>query len=88
MRYSRENPWEGLDLWRRLMPHTPLRGGQQPDRQVRESPDAILDLWGQTLIRHGTNSFRVYDCLYDLDQIHPRRRRRGAGRHPPRARRG
>jgi oxaloacetate decarboxylase alpha subunit len=71
MRYSREDPWEGLDLWRRLMPHTPFRSGVGSNRIVKfgMSPDAILDPWVQTLIRHGMNSFWVYDCLYNLDQV-------------------
>ena len=30
------------------------------------APDAIIDLWVQTLIRHGVRSFWIYDCLYDL----------------------
>ncbi|MBV9922574.1 MAG: carboxyltransferase, partial [Pseudonocardia sp.] len=69
--YSRENPWEGLDHWRRVMPRTEFRSGVGSNRIVKFglSPDAILDLWVQTLIKHGMGSFWVYDCLYNLDQM-------------------
>ena len=33
------------------------------------TPDALIDLWVQTLIKHGLNSFWVYDCLYNLDEM-------------------
>ena len=37
MRYNREDPWDGLDLWRTWMPNSqaPLRLAQQLHRQVR-----------------------------------------------------
>ena len=71
LRYSREDPWEGLDHWRRVMPRTEFRSGVGSNRIVKFglSPDAILDLWVQTLIKHGMGSFWVYDCLYNLDQM-------------------
>ncbi len=71
LRYSREDPWEGLDHWRRAMPRTEFRSGVGSNRIVKFglSPDAILDLWVQTLIKHGMGSFWVYDCLYNLDQM-------------------
>jgi oxaloacetate decarboxylase alpha subunit len=71
MRYSRENPWEGLDLWRSWMPKTDFRAGVGSNRIVKFglTPDSMLDLWVQTLIKHGLNSLWVYDCLYNLDQM-------------------
>jgi oxaloacetate decarboxylase alpha subunit len=71
LRYSREDPWEGVDQWRRVMPRTEFRSGVGSNRIVKFglSPDAILDLWVQTLIKHGMGSFWVYDCLYNLDQM-------------------
>jgi len=71
LRYSREDPWEGLDHWRRAMPRTEFRSGVGSNRIVKFglSPDAILDLWVQTLVKHGMGSFWVYDCLYNLDQM-------------------
>ncbi len=32
VRYSRENPWEGFDLWRAWMPHVTLRSGVGSNR--------------------------------------------------------
>jgi oxaloacetate decarboxylase alpha subunit len=71
VRYSKEDPWEGLDLWRQWMPDVPFRCGVGSNRigTFGMTPNVLLDLWVQTLVRHGLNSFWVYDCLYNLDQM-------------------
>lgn len=71
MRYSREDPWEGLDLWRKWMPHSRLRAGSRSNciAKFGLTPDSLMDLWIQTLVRHGIQSFWIYDCLYNMDQM-------------------
>jgi oxaloacetate decarboxylase alpha subunit len=74
VRYSQEDPWEGLDLWRKWMPSTHFRAGVCANRIATfgMSPDVLVDLWAQTLINHGINSLWVYDCLYNMDEMHRR----------------
>lgn len=71
VRYSREDPWESFDMWRAWMPNSHFRSGVGSNRigTFGMTPDAMLDLWTRTLIRHGMQSFWVYDCLYNLGQM-------------------
>jgi oxaloacetate decarboxylase alpha subunit len=71
MRYSREDPWQGLDMWRQWMPHSQLRAGTRSNciAKFGLTPDSLMDLWVRTLVRHGIESFWVYDCLYNMDQM-------------------
>jgi oxaloacetate decarboxylase (Na+ extruding) subunit alpha len=71
MRYSREDPWEGLDMWRRWMPNAQLRAGSRSNciAKFGLTPDSLMDLWIQTLTRHGIQSFWIYDCLYNMDKM-------------------
>jgi len=64
VRYSKEDPWEGLDLWRQWMPNSTLRAGSRSNciAKFGLSPDSLMDLWIQTLAKHGVNSFWIYDC--------------------------
>ena len=71
MRYSREDPWLGLDLWRKWLPTSELRAGTRQNciAKFGLTPDALMDLWVRTLVRHGIDSFWIYDCLYNMDQM-------------------
>jgi oxaloacetate decarboxylase alpha subunit len=71
VRYSHEDPWEGLDLWRAWMPTVTFRSGVGSNRigTFGMTPNVLLDLWVQTLIKHGMDSFWIYDCLYNMDQM-------------------
>ncbi|MDT7708359.1 MAG: oxaloacetate decarboxylase (Na+ extruding) subunit alpha [Pseudonocardiales bacterium] len=71
MRYSREDPWEGLDMWRRWMPNVQLRAGSRSNciAKFGLTPDSLMDLWIQTLAKHGMESFWIYDCLYNMDKM-------------------
>lgn len=71
MRYSREDPWQGLDMWRRWMPNSQLRAGTRSNciAKFGLTPDSLMDLWVKTLIKHGIDSFWVYDCLYNMGQM-------------------
>jgi oxaloacetate decarboxylase alpha subunit len=61
VRYSQEDPWEGLDLWRRWMPNSELRAPVCQNRigTFGMTPDALMDLWVQTLIKHGIDALWV-----------------------------
>jgi oxaloacetate decarboxylase alpha subunit len=71
VRYSKEDPWEGLDLWRQWMPNSTLRAGSRSNciAKFGLSPDSLMDLWIQTLAKHGVNSFWIYDCLFNMEQM-------------------
>ncbi len=71
MRYNREDPWDGLDLWRTWLPNSKLRSGSRSNciAKFGLSPDSLMDLWIRTLANHGIDSFWIYDCLYNMDKM-------------------
>ena len=71
MRYNREDPWDGLDLWRSWMPTSRLRSGCRSNciAKFGLTPDSLMDLWIRTLAKHGIDSFWIYDCLYNMDKM-------------------
>jgi oxaloacetate decarboxylase alpha subunit len=71
MRYSHEDPWQGLDLWREWMPNSQLRAGARSNciAKFGLTPDALMDLWVRTLVKHGIDSFWIYDCLFNMDKM-------------------
>jgi oxaloacetate decarboxylase alpha subunit len=71
MRYSREDPWDGLDMWRRWMPNSRLRAGTRSNciAKFGLTPRSLMDLWVTTLVKHGIDSFWIYDCLYNMDEM-------------------
>jgi oxaloacetate decarboxylase alpha subunit len=71
VKYCREDPWEGLDLLRRAIRRTPMRGGMRGNAAVSfgVTPDALMDLWMRRLNEHGIRSFWIYDVLYGLENF-------------------
>ena len=71
MRYNREDPWDGLDLWRSWMPTSRLRAGSRSNciAKFGLTPDSLMELWIRTLAKHGIDSFWIYDCLYNMDAM-------------------
>src|SRR5487761_1041524 len=71
VRYCREDPWQGLDLVSAAMPRSTLRAGTRSNGVVGMgvTPDAIVDLWVQTLAKHGIGSLWIFDCLFNLAQM-------------------
>lgn len=69
VRYSKEDPWESLDLWRKWMPASELRAPVCQNRigTFGMTPDVLMDLYVQTLVKHGIDKFWIYDCLYNMD---------------------
>ena len=68
LREFADDPWASTDFLVQGLPHNTLRAGMRTISVVgfAHAPDCIIDLWVQTLIRHGVRSFWVYDCLYDM----------------------
>jgi oxaloacetate decarboxylase alpha subunit len=64
-------PLGGLDLWRRWMPNSELRSPVCQNRigTFGMTPDSLMGLWWQTLIKHGIDCIWVYDCLYNMGQM-------------------
>lgn len=71
VRHHHENPWEGLDLLRAAMPTATLRAGSRSNGIVGMglTPYAMLDLWVRTLAEHGIDSFWIFDCLFNIDEM-------------------
>jgi oxaloacetate decarboxylase alpha subunit len=71
VRQNREDPWEGLDLIRAALPSVQLRSGSRANGIVGMglAPNAMLELFIRTLGRHGVDSFWLFDCLFNLDQM-------------------
>jgi oxaloacetate decarboxylase (Na+ extruding) subunit alpha len=68
VRQFKEDPWASTDFLVKQLPNSTLRSGMR-SRNILGfgfTPDSIMDLWVQTLIRHGVTSFWLYDCLYDM----------------------
>ena len=71
VKYCREDPWEGLDLLRQAIHHTPMRAGMRGNACVSfgVTPDALMDLWMRRLNEHGVRSFWIYDVLYGVENF-------------------
>lgn len=73
IRHCKEDPWAGLDLIRKAMPDTPMRGGIRSNGTVTfnsSTPDSLMDLWMSRLCVHGVRSWWIYDVLFNIDKMH------------------
>lgn len=68
LREFKDDPWASTDFLVSGLPNNTLRSGMRTTAVIGFSlaPDAIIDLWVRTLIKHGVTSFWIYDCLYDM----------------------
>jgi oxaloacetate decarboxylase alpha subunit len=85
IRFRQEDPWRGLDAVHATMPGTTLRAGTRSNGVVGMgiTPTAIVELWIQTLAKHGIRSLWIFDCLHDVDQmLHAAKIARDAGVDP------
>jgi len=64
-----EDPWATLDFLVAGLPGNEIRSGLRTISAVgfAHTPQVVLDLWIQTMIKHGATSFWLYDCLYDME---------------------
>ena len=85
VRFRQENPWKGLDAVRAALPNSMLRAGTRSNGVVGMgiTPDSIVELWIQTLAKHGIQSLWIFDCLHDVDHmLHAAKIARDAGMAP------
>lgn len=68
LREYADDPWATTDFLVRGLPGNELRSGLRTISVIgfAHTPEVIIDLWAQTLIKHGVTSFWLYDCLFDL----------------------
>jgi oxaloacetate decarboxylase alpha subunit len=68
LREFKDDPWASTDFLVSGLPNNTLRAGMRTTAVIgfAMAPDSIVDLWVQTLIKHGVTSFWIYDCLYDM----------------------
>lgn len=71
VRYRHEDPWKNLDAVHAALPNCVLRAGCRTNGVVGMgvTPDAIIELWIQTLAKHGVRSLWIFDCLHDVGQM-------------------
>jgi oxaloacetate decarboxylase alpha subunit len=69
LREYADDPWATLDFEVAGLAGNELRSGLRTISCVgfAPTPQSILDLWIETLIKHGSTSFWLYDCLFDMD---------------------
>lgn len=61
--------WAALDFLVAGLRPNEVRSGMRTNAVIgfQLAPHAIIDLWIKTLIKHGSTSFWLYDCAFDLD---------------------
>ncbi|MGE5408815.1 MAG: hypothetical protein ACM3NV_09385 [Syntrophothermus sp.] len=71
VRFRQEDPWKGLDAIRAALPNSTLRAGTRTNGIVgmNVTPDSIVELWIQTLAKHGIESLWIFDCLHDAENM-------------------
>jgi oxaloacetate decarboxylase (Na+ extruding) subunit alpha len=72
LRQFKDDPWESTDYLVRALSNNVVRAGMRTMTIMGFgfTPDCIIDLWVQTLIKHGVGTFWLYDCLYDMPIMH------------------
>jgi oxaloacetate decarboxylase (Na+ extruding) subunit alpha len=68
LRQLRDDPWASTDFLVEGLPTTQCRASFRSRNIIGMgfTPDSVMDLWIRTQIKHGIQSFWLYDCLYDL----------------------
>lgn len=71
VRFLQLDPWRNLDAIHAALPHTVLRAGTRSNGVVGMgiTPDSIVELWVQTLAKHGIGSLWIFDCLHNVEQM-------------------
>lgn len=71
LRQFADDPWASTDFLVKHLPTSTTRAGMRTISVIGFSfaPDAIIDLYIRTLIKHGVRSFWLYDCLYDMPTL-------------------
>lgn len=69
LRSFKDDPWASTDFMVDGLRNNVVRCGMRTFSIIGfgHTPDAIVDLWIHTMIKHGVTSFWMYDCLYNMD---------------------
>jgi oxaloacetate decarboxylase alpha subunit len=72
LRSFHDDPWASTDFLIQGLPNSIVRAGMRTISVIGFGfvPDSVIDLWIQTLARHGVKSFWIYDCLFDMGIMH------------------
>ena len=67
-REYQDDPWDTLDFLVAGLKPNQVRAGMRTYSVMgfAHAPESIIDLWVKTLIKHGVESFWIYDCAYDM----------------------
>lgn len=68
VREFNDDPWDTMDFLVKGLPGNKTRCGMRTHSVMgfARAPESIIDLWVQTLIKHGVENFWIYDCAFDL----------------------
>jgi oxaloacetate decarboxylase (Na+ extruding) subunit alpha len=71
LRTFKDDPWENTDLLVANLPNSKLRAATRTISvgAMGFTPDSVVDLWINTMSRHGIGSFWIFDCLYDMPKM-------------------
>jgi oxaloacetate decarboxylase (Na+ extruding) subunit alpha len=71
LRQFKDDPWAATDRLVAGLQGNVLRAGMRTTTVAgfAPGPDAVMDLWVKTLLRHGIESFWIYDCLYNMETM-------------------
>lgn len=64
-----DDPWDHLDFLVKSMPGNTFRQGMRIHSAIgfAQTPEAIMELWVQTMVRHGVTEHWIYDVAYDME---------------------
>ncbi len=68
LRLLGDDPWATTDFMIKNLPRSTTRSAIRTLCIIGFgfTPDSVIDLWTQTLAKHGIGSFWLFDCLYDM----------------------
>jgi len=73
LRFLKENPWDRLKAFKKVMPNTPLQMLLRGQNLVgyRHYADDVLVKFIEQSAQHGIDIFRIFDALNDIRNIKP-----------------
>ncbi|MBS1845334.1 MAG: carboxyltransferase [Actinobacteria bacterium] len=71
LRTFKDDPWESTDLLVAGLPNNKLRAATRTISVggMGFTPDSVVDLWVNTMAKHGIGSFWIFDCLFDMPKF-------------------